>query len=254
MWVRVTDRRPFFGVLVGLIALAWLALAGWGLSPYGRLLDHAALDEQVGGGSSLLLITVGGWTLMTVAMMLPTSLPLITLFAGFVRQRAGAAWLVGLLVAGYLAVWALFGLLVHLVDLSLHLAMAQLTLLAATAPLLGGATLLVAGAYQFSSLKYHCLEKCRSPLSFIMQHWRGRQERLRSFALGVHHGLFCLGCCWALMLLMFAVGVGNLAWMLLLGMVMAAEKNLPGGRRLSKPLGAVLLAAGLVLIIRAWVA
>jgi predicted metal-binding membrane protein len=110
-------------------------------------------------------------------------------------------------------------------------------------------TLLVAGAYQFSPLKYHCLEKCRSPLSFALEHWRGRRERLHALWLGVHHGLFCIGCCWSLMLLMFAVGVGNLGWMLALSAVMAAEKNLPWGRRLSAPLGVALLFWGAVLIL-----
>src|SRR6266446_3475833 len=103
-------------------------------------------------------------------------------------------------------------------------------------------TLAGAGVYQFSSLKYRCLEKCRSPLSFITEHWHGRGERGQAFILGVHHGLFCVGCCWLLMLLMFAVGVGSLGWMLALGAVMALEKNMPWGRRVSAPLGVALLA------------
>ena len=75
----------------------------------------------------------------------------------------------------------------------------------------------MAGVYQFTPLKYHCLDKCRAPLGFIMGHWRGRRERLQALRLGLHHGLFCVGCCWSLMLLMFAVGVGSLGWMLALG-------------------------------------
>jgi predicted metal-binding membrane protein len=79
-----------------------------------------------------------------------------------------------------------------------------------------------------------------------MEHWRGRDEQRQSFLLGVHHGLFCVGCCWSLMLLMFAVGSGNIAWMLLLGAVMAVEKNMPWGRQISKPLGAVLLVSSIL--------
>jgi predicted metal-binding membrane protein len=133
----------------------------------------------------------------------------------------------------------------------LHLALDRSAWLAEHAWALGGVTLLLAGAYQFTPLKYHCLEKCRSPFSFITQHWRGRDEQGQAFLLGIHHGLFCVGCCWTLMLVMFAVGVGNFGWMLVLGSVMSIEKNLKWGRRLSTPLGVVLLAWGLGLLIGA---
>jgi predicted metal-binding membrane protein len=102
--------------------------------------------------------------------------------------------------------------------------------------------------YQFTPLKYHCLDKCRSPFSFISERWGGSRDRLASFQLGVQHGLFCVGCCWSLMLLMFAVGTGNLGWMLALGTVMAIEKNMPWGRRLSAPLGLGLVALALIVI------
>ena len=246
MQVRVHDRRPFTVALLGLVALAWLALWGWGRSPYGRYLSHQHLDEVLGGRWALLLVFVAGWTLMTAAMMLPTSLPLVALFHALTRQRANRPQLVGLLLAGYLGVWTLFGLLAHLGDLLVHQAIERSAWLGDRSWLIGAATLLVAGAYQFTPLKYHCLEQCRSPLSFITGHWRGQRERRQALVLGLHHGLYCLGCCWSLMLLMFAVGVGNLGWMLVLGAVMAAEKNLPWGRHLSAPLGLALLAAGLL--------
>jgi predicted metal-binding membrane protein len=114
--------------------------------------------------------------------------------------------------------------------------------------MIGGVVLLLAGAYQFTPLKYLCLDKCRSPFSFIAEHWRGRGEQAQAFLLGVHHARFCVGCCWMLMLLSFAVGVGNLGWMLGLGAIMAVEKNLPWGRRLSAPLGVVLLGWGVALL------
>ncbi len=112
----------------------------------------------------------------------------------------------------------------------------------------GAAVLILAGAFQFSSLKYRCLDKCRAPLSFLSQHWRGSAQAARAFLLGAHHGLFCVGCCWALMLLMFAVGTGNVGWMMGLGAVMAVEKNVTWGRRLSAPLGVGLLAWGLMIV------
>ena len=113
---------------------------------------------------------------------------------------------------------------------------------------LGAVTIAVAGAFQFSSLKYRCLEKCRTPLSFVIERWRGQAQGRQAFVLGAHHGLFCVGCCWALMLLMFAVGTGSLGWMLLLAAVMAIEKNVRWGRRLSAPLGVALLAWAFVLV------
>jgi len=243
LWPRVEDRRALIALLVALAALAWLALWVWGQSPYGRYLSHHSLAE-VRGSAPLMLVFVAGWTLMIVAMMLPTSLPLVALFHRLTRQRASQTRLVALLALGYLGVWTLFGVIVYLSDTALHEAVERLAWLEAKAWLFGAGTLLLAGVYQFTPLKYHCLDKCRSPLSFIMEHWRGSREQAQAFKLGVHHGLFCIGCCWSLMLLMFAVGVGNLGWMLALGMVMAAEKNMPWGRRLSAPLGVVLLAAG----------
>jgi predicted metal-binding membrane protein len=152
-------------------------------------------------------------------------------------------------LVGYLTIWTLFGILVYLGDSGLHAAVASNAWLADHAWALGATTLLLAGIYQFTPLKYHCLEKCRSPFSFITQHWRGRDEPGQAFLLGIHHGLFCVGCCWTLMLLMFAVGVGNFGWMLVLGGVMATEKNLPWGRHLSRPLGVLLVAWGLGLLL-----
>jgi len=107
----------------------------------------------------------------------------------------------------------------------------------------------VAGAFQFSRLKYRCLDKCRTPLSFVIEHWRGRAQTWQAFLLGAHHGLYCVGCCWALMLLMFVVGAGSLGWMLLLAAAMAVEKNMPWGRRLSAPLGVALLAWAALLVV-----
>jgi predicted metal-binding membrane protein len=106
----------------------------------------------------------------------------------------------------------------------------------------------VAGAYQFSPLMYRCLDECRSPLGFILNRWQGRAERQEAFRLGVAHGLFCIGCCWSLMLIMFGIGLGSLAWMLALGAVTALEKNVSWGRRVVRPLGVVLVLAGLLVL------
>jgi predicted metal-binding membrane protein len=251
MWPRLDDRRPFLVVATALVALMWLSLWWWGQSPHGRFLSHEELGYAAdieGGYVTLVLLFVAGWTLMTVAMMLPTSLPLVALFYSFVRARPQRVRLTALLVLGYVGVWTFFGLAVHAGDGVLHDLVARSAWLETNAWAIGAGTVALAGAYQFTPLKYHCLDKCRSPLSFVMAHWHGGRGETEAFRLGVHHGLYCLGCCWSLMLLMFAVGVGNLGWMLAIGAVMAVEKNVPWGRHLSAPLGILLLGWGVVLV------
>ena len=186
---------------------------------------------------------------MTVAMMLPTALPLLERFHRLTEQREDRLQLLALVIAGYLAVWLGFGIAAHAGDWLVHELVERSSWLEARAWLIGAATLLIAGAFQFSRLKYRCLEKCRAPLTFVTEYWRGRHEQRNAFLLGMHHGVFCVGCCWALMLLMFGVGVGNVAWMLGLGAVMAAEKNLSWGRKLSAPLGVALIGLGGLLLI-----
>ncbi len=248
---RVDNRKYFAVLLLALVAVAWLALILWGQSPYGRFLNHDQLDEvklgTTGELAGVMLVFVVGWTVMTVAMMLPTSLPLFTLFQRLVRQRPDGTLLVGLLITGYLAIWSFFGLLAHAGDWGVHAAVEQFSWLDNNSWILGASVLFIAGVYQFTPLKYMCLDKCRSPLSFITEHWHGRGEQLEAFKLGVHHGLFCVGCCWSLMLLLFAVGMGNVGWMLGLGAIMAVEKNMSWGRRLSTPLGVALIASAVVL-------
>src|SRR6266852_2493293 len=119
MRLTVDGRRPFVAALSGLVALAWLTLWLWGESPYGRLLRHEGIDAA-GGGALLALTFLGGWTLMIVAMMLPSSLPLVVMFAVLTRQRQDRLMLVGLLLLGYLSTWAVFGAAIHAGDLGLH--------------------------------------------------------------------------------------------------------------------------------------
>jgi predicted metal-binding membrane protein len=237
-----------------LITLAWVTLWAWERSPYGRYLDHRRLGEiglDGAAGSVIVPVTlyILGWTLMTVAMMLPTTVPLLEIFRRLTARRPERSQLMVLVIAGYLGVWAGFGVAAHAADWALHEIVERSAWLETNAWAIGAATLLSAGVFQFSRLKYRCLDKCRAPLSFVMEYWRGRHDHRNALALGIHHGIFCVGCCWALMLLMFGVGVGNVGWMLVLGAVMAVEKNLPWGRKLSAPLGLVLLGWGAVIFL-----
>ena len=234
------DRRPLIAALGALSLGAWGALWLWGQSADARFLHHEATAAASAGGADAALFVVG-WAVMIVAMMLPTSVPLIATFGALVERRSRPALLVGLVIVAYLVVWTAFGLGLYLADRVLHVIVDATPWLAQHAALISATALAVAGAYQFSPLKYRCLDECRSPLGFVMAHWAGRHERLEAFRMGIVHGLLCVGCCWSLMLVMFAVGLGSLAWMLVLGVVMAVEKNVAWGRRLSRPLGVVLI-------------
>jgi len=154
----------------------------------------------------------------------------------FHRMKDGRIRAIGLLIVGYLAVWIGFGAVVCLVSRSVSSLIED--------SIASAAILLTAGLFQFSPWKYACLDKCRSPMAFLMGHWKGSALRL-----GAEHGAFCVGCCWSLMLVMFAMGSGSIAWMLILGIVMAAEKNLPWGRKLSAPVGAILIAGAAAILI-----
>ncbi len=247
-WARVrrNDRAVLGATLGGLVVLAWLALFAWGRSPYARYLAHGSLADV--DGPALVALFVGGWMLMIVAMMLPTSYPLVAHFHVVTRARPDRRGLRLLLLVGYLLVWGAFGVAAYAGDYALHHSAAG-GWLDQRAWILGSGVLMVAGAYQFSGLKYRCLQQCRSPRLFLIRHWRGTAPRLAALRLGAHHGVFCVGCCWSLMLVMFAVGAGNVAWMLILGAVMAVEKNASWGRDIGRPLGGLLLGcAGTVLL------
>jgi predicted metal-binding membrane protein len=253
MFVQRIDNRRYFGpMLIGLIALAWVTLIAWGESPYGRFLDHGEFGDVDLGlnleSLGLMALFVGGWTLMTFAMMLPTSLPLIDMFRRMTTKRDDAGALLALLIVGYLVIWTAFGVAALFGDRVIHLATEQSAWLEENAYVIGGVTILVAGLYQFTPLKYQCLDKCRSPMMFITSRWSGSNQRRSAFRLGIDHGIFCVGCCWSLMMLMFVVGVGNIGWMFILGAIMAVEKNVTWGKQLSAPLGASLALGGVAIL------
>jgi predicted metal-binding membrane protein len=248
-WPGIRDRRIPALMLAALTALAWWALWAGQDSPWGHSLLHGghamAMPMSPAGLAGTFVL---GWTLMTIAMMLPTSAPLILLFHRLVSGRSRAGWLVASLVAGYLGVWAAFGLALHLAMQALRSAAERIIWLDRNPWAAGAAILLCAGLYQFSPLKYACLDKCRSPMMFLMGRWRGIRPAREAFRLGTAHGAYCLGCCWSLMTIMFVAGMGSFAWMLVLGVAMGAEKNFPWGRRLSPVLGVLLVAAALAAI------
>ena len=233
------DGIWFIGIVAG---LAWIAL--W-------LQSHPHSGQQfiaTNNPITLLMVFVS-WELMLLAMMLPTAIPIISLFSHMIQQRPHRTTLQALLVLGYLTPWTLSGLTFIIVYQGLGSFMNSLSTTHRLSWLLGPFILISAGLFQFSSMKYACLKLCRSPLSFIMRYWQGRSDRRESYRLGMAHGWFCLGCCWLLMLTMTLTSVHHLGWMLFLGMAMAIEKNLSKGYLIVKPLGMILIIWGMILMV-----
>lgn len=259
--LHAIDQRALFRALMAcLVASAWLTLWAWSVSPYARYLDHGRWTDIGIAGQICRAIPAGdivvpallyasGWLAMIAAMMLPTTLPLLEIFRRVTAGRPDAARLVVLVICGYLCAWLGFGLAAHAADWLLHAGVAKVPWLAANGWAIGAAVLCAAGLFQFSALKYRCLDKCRTPFGFVVERWRGKSPAGEAWRLGISHGIFCVGCCWALMLLMFVVGSASLGWMLALSAVMAAEKNLPGGHRISAPLGIALMTWGGALLL-----
>lgn len=244
-------RRRVPSAVVGAIAAAWALAVGAQVMGEGHGLHHDALIEgplPYWVGLALFLLA---WQVMIAAMMLPSSLPLIRLFAvassGQPRPRAAMAAFLG----GYGLVWTTFGALAFAGDTVVHAIVDRSPWLASRPGLIAGIVLMTAGAFQFTGLKDRCLHRCRHPGAFILRHYR--RGPAAAFRLGRRHGVFCLGCCWALMLLMFAAGVASLWWMATLTALMVYEKTAASGRR-SVPVSGVLLLVwgGLVLIHPAW--
>ena len=243
----VIERTALISSILLLALAAWLSI--WFFDDFAHSLLHLrGLDHHSWTSGGLVLLFITGWTVMTVAMMLPTTLPIITIFHTIAGSREDRVLLIGLVIIGYLAIWASFGVLVYVGYLSLQWIVDSIPPLKKNIWIGVPSILILAGVFQFTSLKYRCLDKCRSPFSFVIEHWQGRNERWNAFRLGVDNGLFCVGCCWALMLLMFAVGYGSIGWMFVLAVIMAIEKNVSWGRRISAPLGVILIGIGLVLL------
>ena len=228
---------------VALGAAAWAVLAVSPVGGWKRYLHHDGLASLDVAAGTAVLVFVAGWVLMLTATMVPTTFPLMTLFSSMVAARTDGPRLVGRVVAGYLVVWTCAGLVAYAGDLGVHALVDAVPSLSRHTWVLASSVLAIAGLYQVSPLKERCLTRCRNPRALLFVRWRGVAPAQEAFSIGTAHGVTCLSCCWALMLVMFAVGAGDIGGMLVLGTAMAAEKTLPGGARLRVPIGATLLGA-----------
>lgn len=246
----VRDARAWEAFLVvallALAALAWVAtgrLAEPGMR-FG-LLTGASSMSSMDAMSPALGVFIATWIVMMVAMMFPAVAPVVVTVHRWIVRTGRPRSATALFVAGYLLVWAGFGavvyaLIVHAVPLMPG---------GEAAVRVGAAVLLLAGAYQFTPIKTVCLRHCRSPLAFIAEHTTQLQRGgLAGARVGAVHGVFCLGCCWMLMLVLMVMGMMSLAWMAALAGVIFAEKVLPRRWALSRPVGFVLACAGIAVM------
>lgn len=233
------------------IAGAWGITLLAQVSGRARLFDHDALVQAELPLAAAVAVFLVAWQVMVAAMMLPSALPLVRLFAATSAAQPRRRGVMAAFLSGYGVVWAAFGAAAFLADVGFHRLVERWGWLEARPWLVLGTVLVAAGAFQFSDLKDRCLEKCRHPGAYLLP--RYRRGAAAAFRLGSGHGLFCLGCCFALMTVMFAVGMGSLVWMGALAALMVHEKTGPGGKR-SVPLAgwSLLIGGALMLLHPTW--
>jgi predicted metal-binding membrane protein len=244
------DRAVVLGSLAVVVVLAWLYLL------LGAGIEMEMMD--MGGGRMMAmlpewspaygLVVFVMWAVMMVAMMLPSAAPVTLLVASIARKRREAGGTARAntppFVAGYLAVWFAFAAAATLLQWGLD-ALALLSDTMAVANVVAaGIVLILAGIYQWTPLKEACLRHCRSPLVFLLHHWR--DGAVGAFISGIRHGAFCFGCCWALMALLFVGGIMNLAWIAGIALLVLIEKTLPSGDWMARATGVVLVGWGVV--------
>jgi predicted metal-binding membrane protein len=214
---------------------------------------HAAMSADMSPAITPagLVTFVLAWVVMMAAMMLPSAAPMILLYRSAARTRAAQGnpfvptWI---FVLGYLVVWAAFGVVVYLAGQLVSAELGGNARLAAWTPYGIAAILFAAGAFQFTPLKRVCLHTCRSPLGFLLSHWRPGPAG--AFRMGLDHGAYCTGCCWALMAVLVAAGAMGLPWVLLIALAVAAEKLLPRGHWAAWIIGAMLLGLGILVAVQ----
>ncbi len=245
------SRAPVIWPWVLVIA-AWTVVLLATLTKQTSLINHNYLLTQSHlSWFAALVVFLASWQVMTVAMMLPSSMPIVSVMV-HASQRRRHPWATqAAFLAGNAFVWTVFALAAFLVDTLVHWLVNNWFWLYMHSWLIGAVIFAIAGGFQFSPLKEHCLKQCRSPLSFFMRYYR--QGVGAAWHLGLLHGIFNLGSCWALMLVMFGIGQGNIVWMAVLTGLVLVEMTYPGGQRLSPLLGiALLLLAVLWMVHPVW--
>jgi predicted metal-binding membrane protein len=244
------DRLIVGAGVILVTAIAWWYTVDAARGMGGVTMQMGRPDPNTWSIASLLPLFVM-WVVMMVAMMLPSATPMILTFAAVARNRKRRQRPyvpVAVFAAGYLAIWGGFSAVATAAQWLLHREALLSPLMVSSSALLGGVLLLLAGVFQFTPLKRSCLTHCRAPLEFITAHWR--EGWGGAFVMGLEHGLFCIGCCWALMALLFVLGVMNLLWIAVLTVLVGLEKILPRRAFISRGTGVLLATWGLWVLFR----
>ena len=240
------DKVFVIAGLTGVAACAWAYLIPASMDMYGRMDGPAAWMMETTWDARYLLLVFLMWSVMMVAMMLPSALPTILIFHRAARNDSNIrspSRRMFAFTSGYMLAWFGFSSGATLLQWGLAETALLSPMMTSASPWLGGTILIVAGIYQWTPLKRACLRHCRSPLSFLMEHWRpGMPGALR---LGLRHGLYCVGCCWALMLLLFVGGVMSLLWIGAITGFVLMEKLAPVGGQGGRLSGMALVLAGM---------
>ena len=247
MDLPLRDHAAILLALIGLAAISWLYIY-LQMSPMDEMAMPVAFSPWTAADFAL---NVAIWWVMMPGMMLPSAAPMILTFATVNRRKRarGQPFVpTAVFTTGYLTAWGLFGIAATLADWGLEQTALMSPMTQRLTPALGAALIVVAGVYQLTPFKYVCLTHCRSPFDFVLNHWRdGAVGALR---MGFEHGLYCLGCCWFLMALLFAAGTMSLLWMAAITAFVLAEKLFPAGRWIARVSGLVMIAFGLYLLSR----
>ena len=245
------DRGTLAIILVAIPVAAWTWIAVMARDMYGSMQGASAWMMSTEWDWPRVALLWAMWAVMMTAMMLPTAAPLILLYASAMRRSADVeapARRIYALATGYIFVWTLFSVAATALQRGLARGLVLTPMMEPATPLAGAAVLAIAGVYQLTPLKRACLRACRSPLGFMMQRWRDGVAA--AFRLGVQHGIHCLGCCWALMLILFAGGVMNVVVILALTAWVLVEKLAPFGERTATASGILLLAISIWMAVR----
>ncbi len=251
-----TGDRAVVGLgLAGLAALSWLYLVVQA-DGMPRMDTGAAMSHPMPWDPGYLGFLFVMWSIMMVAMMVPSAAPMVMMFTAVNRRRRDSDRAdfvpVGAFVLGYLAAWTAFSAAAAAAQWVLHAAALVSAMMTSTSAVLGGVLLIAGGVYQWTPLKHACLVHCRTPMSFLMTSWR--PGRTGALAMGLRHGSFCVGCCWVLMALLFVAGVMNVLWVAAIAAFVFIEKIAPRGDLIGRAAGVLLAAAGAWMIHRgaAW--
>lgn len=238
-------------ILIGIFLLAFLSWLYLFTLDYSltELLMSSMDSEMIQWGYKEFFITLSMWFIMMTAMMLPSAMPMIFIFSTVNKKRAqyGNEFVhTGIFLSGYLFVWFLFSILMA----SLQWLLLNFALLSDELKIINhffaGVVLIIVGIYQFSPVKESCLRNCQTPFNFIMGNWR--YGKRGAFIMGLKHGIYCMGCCWALMLLLFIVGIMNIIWIAFIAIFILIEKAIAKGKWISYLLGISLMIFGILII------